>query len=152
LSNSSIKTGSTIIMAMAVYALVISLLWIFITEVMFVSDYLAVTGQSLTEAIATGSQTAQLWLTTKRFWGIALLTISILIIGITSKSYSKGEKWSWYTLLVSGSILWGSLIGYKMAIGYFQLHPSSMTFIVGAILFVIGLVVPAKTIFSKKTK
>jgi hypothetical protein len=139
-------------MAMAVYALVISLLWIFITELMFVSDFLAVTGQNLIDALAAGSQSAELWLTTKRFWGIALLTISILIIAITSKSYSKGEKWSWYTLLVSGSILWGSLIGYKVAIGYFQLTPSSMTFIVGAILFVIGLVVPAKTIFSKKSK
>jgi hypothetical protein len=137
-------------MAMAVYALVISLLWIFITEIMFVSDYLAVTGQSLTDALATESQSAQLWLTTKRFWGIALLTISILTIAITSKSYSKGEKWSWYTLLVSGSILWGSLIGYKVTIGYFQLTPSSMTFIVGAILFVIGLGIPAKAILSKK--
>jgi hypothetical protein len=137
-------------MAMAVYALVISLLWIFITEIMFVSDYLAVTGQSLTDALATESQSAQLWLTTKRFWGIALLTISILTIAITSKSYSKGEKWSWYTLLVSGSILWGSLIGYKVTIGYFQLTPSSMTFIVGAILFVISLGIPAKAILSKK--
>ncbi len=151
MANSPIKIGSTIMMIMAVYALVISILWITITEVMFVSDYLAVTGQSLTDALATGSQTAQLWLTTKRFWGIGLLTISTLFVAITSKSYSKGEKWSWYTLLVSGSILWGSLIGYKVAIGYFQLHPSSLTFIVGATLSAIGLVVPAKAILSKKS-
>jgi len=148
--SDSIKIGSTIMMAMAVYAFVVFLLWITITEVMFVSDYFAVTGQSLTDDLVSGSQTAQLWLTTKRFWGVALLSVSFLIIGITSKSYSKGEKWSWYALLVSGSILWGSLIGYKITIGYFQLHPSSMTFIVGAILFVIGLVIPAKAILSKK--
>lgn len=152
MSNSSIKIGSTIMMAMAIYAFVVFLLWITITEVMFVSDYFAVTGQSLTDALASGSQTAQLWLTTKRLWGIALLTVSILIISITSKSYSKGEKWSWYTLQVSGSILWGSLIGYKLAIGYFQLHPSSLTFIVGAILFAIGLLLPAKAILNKKAK
>lgn len=150
--SDSIKTGSTIMMAMGIYAFVVFLLWITITEVMFVSDYFAVTGENLTDAITSGSQTAQLWLTTKRFWGIALLVVSILIIGITSKSYTKGEKWSWYTLLISGSILWGSLIGYKITIGYFQLHPSSMTFIIGAILFVIGLALPAKAILSKKDK
>jgi len=138
-------------MAMAVFAFVISLLWITITEVMFVSDYLGYTGQDLSTALATGSKAAELWLTTKRLWGIELLTISLLMISITARSYSKGEKWSCYALLVTGSILWGSLIGYRVAIGYFQPSASSMTFVVGAILFAIGIVLPVKAIFGKKS-
>ncbi len=148
--ESSIKIGSSIMMAMAVFAFVISLLWITITEVMFVSDYLAYTGQDLSNALAAGSKAAELWLVTKRLWGLELLTVSLLMISITARSYSKGEKWSWYTLLVTGFILWSSLIGYKVAIGYFQPSASSMTFIVGAILFTIGIVLPAKAIFGKK--
>jgi hypothetical protein len=70
---------------------------------------------------------------------------------VTVRSYSKGERWSWYALLVTGCILWGSLIGYKVAIGYFQLTMSSMTFIIGAILFAVGLMVPAKAILSEKS-
>ena len=151
LQETSIKVGSSLMMAMAVYAFVISILWISITEVMFVSDFLAYTGQSLSDALAAGSKSAELWLTAKRLWGVELLGISSLMIFITSKSYSKGEKWSWYALLVSGCILWGSLIGYKVALGYFQLTMSSMTFIVGAILFAIGIAVPAKAILGKKS-
>lgn len=151
LQKKSIKIGSSLMMAMAVFAFVISILWISITEVMFVSDFLAYTGQSLSDALAAGSKSAELWLTAKRLWGVELLGISSLMIFITSKSYSKGEKWSWYALLVSGCILWGSLIGYKVEIGYFQPTMSSMTFIVGAILFAIGIAVPAKAILGKKS-
>ncbi len=151
MSKSPIKIGSSIMMAMAVFAFVISILWISITEVMFVSDFLAYTGQSLSDALSAGSKSAELWLATKRLWGFELLLISILIIFITAKSYAKGEKWSWYALLVAGCVLWGTLIGYKVAIGYFQPSVSSMTFIVGAILFVIGIAVPAKAVFSQNS-
>ena len=149
--KSAVKIGSSIMMAMAVFALVISILWVFITEVMFVSDFLAYTGQSLSDALTAGSEAAELWLLTKRLWGVELIAISLMVIFITAKSYSKGEKWSWYALLVIGCILWGSLIGYKVAISYFQPTMSSMTFIVGAILYAIGIAVPAKAILSKKS-
>ena len=151
MAKSSIKVGSSIMMAMAVFALVISILWVTITEVMFVSDFLAYTGQGLSDVLAAGSKSAELWLLTKRLWGVELLTTSLLMMFITARSYSKGEKWSWYALLVAGCILWGSLIGYKLAIGYFQPTMSSMTFIVGAILFAFGLAVPAKAILSEKS-
>ena len=151
LSKSTLRIGYSIMMAMAVFALVVSILWISITEVMFVSDFLAYTGQSLSDALAAGSKSAELWLTTKRLWGLELIGISVLMIFVTARSFSKGEKWSWYGLLVTGCILWGSLIGYKVAIGYFQPSMSSMTFIVGAILFAIGLAVPAKAILGKKS-
>ena len=151
MSKSTLRIGYSIMMAMAVFALVVSILWISITEVMFVSDFLAYTGQSLSDALAAGSKSAELWLTTKRLWGLELIGISVLMIFVTARSFSKGEKWSWYGLLVTGCILWGSLIGYKVAIGYFQPTMSSMTFIVGAILFAIGLAVPAKAILGKKS-
>ena len=66
LAKSTVKIGSSIMMAMAIFALVVSVLWISITEVMFVSDYLAYTGQGLSDALAAGSKAAELWLTTKR--------------------------------------------------------------------------------------
>ena len=151
MSKSTVKIGSSIMMVMAVFALVISILWVSITEVMFVSDFLAYTGQGLSDAMAAGSKSAELWLTTKRLWGFELIGISALMMFVTARSYAKGERWSWYALLVTGCILWGSLIGYKLAIGYFQPTMSSMTFIVGAILFAIGITVPARAILTKKS-
>lgn len=151
MQESSVKIGSVFMIAMGVYALVVSLFWIFLTDVMFVSDFTAYTGQSLADALASGSKSAELWLVVKRLVGVELLPASLLMIFITQKSYSRGEKWSWYALLIGGIIIWGSLIGYKVAIGYFQLTPSSMTFIIGAILFVIGIVLPAKAILGKNS-
>ena len=151
MSKSTVKIGSSIMMVMAVFALVISILWVSITEVMFVSDFLAYTGQGLSDAMAAGSKSAELWLTTKRLWGFELIGISALMMFVTARSYAKGERWSWYALLVIGCILWGSLIGYKLAIGYFQPTMSSMTFIVGAILFAIGITIPARAILTKKS-
>lgn len=136
--------------AMGVYALVISLLWIFQTEVMFVSIYEGYTGQSLSDAIAAGSKSAELWLITQRLIGVELLSTSILIIFVCQKSYSRGEKWSWYALLMAGIVTWGSLIGYKVVTGYFEATLSSLTFIIGAILFVIGITLPAKAILGNK--
>ena len=94
-------------MAMTVYALVVSLLWVSITEILFVSDFLAFTGYDLSGSLASGSKSAELWLLTKRFWGVELLAASLLMIFITAKSYNKGEKWSWYALLVTSCIFWG---------------------------------------------
>lgn len=150
MSKSYLKIGSSIMMAMTVFALVVSLLWLLITEVMFVSDFLAYTGENLSDALAQGSKSAELWLLTKRIWGVELFTISLLMLFVTAKSYKKGEKWSWYALLITGCIFWGSLIGYKLVIGYFQPTISSLTFIVGAVLFAIGIIVPANGILSEK--
>lgn len=151
MQDSSVKMASNFMMAMGVYALVVSLFWIFLTDVFFVSEFGAYTGQNLADALASGSKAAELWLIVKRLIGVELLPLSVLTIFITQKSYRRGEKWSWYALLIAGSITWGSLIGYKIAIGYFQPTPSSMTFIIGAILFVIGIALPVKAILGTKS-
>jgi len=153
MQSSSVRIGSSIMMAMGIYTLVISLLWIFLTEVGFVSDFAAYTGQTWSDYSATSPKYAMMYIITKRLIGFQLLPISILIILIAQKSYSRGEKWSWYALLVSGVVTWGSLIGYRIVIGYFVFDTlaraaSTMTPIVGLVLLVIGLTVPAKEIFG----
>ena len=150
--GSLFKIGSSVMGAMSVYALVISLLWIFQTEVLFVSVFEGYTGQSLSDALAAGSKSAELWLITQRLIGVELLPLSLLMIFICQKSYRKGEKWSWYALLIAGTVTWGSLIGYKVVTGYFEATLSSLTFIVGLILFVIGITLPAKAILGDKSE
>ena len=46
-------------MAMGIYALVVSLVWIFPPDKMFVSDFVAYTGQSLSDAVASGFKPAE---------------------------------------------------------------------------------------------
>ena len=143
---SSVRNGSWVMYAMGIYTLVMSLFWIFLTEVVFVSDFLAFTGQSYADYLASSPNLAEIYMITKKLWGITMLLASILIIFITRKSYSKGEKWSWYALLIAGVMLWGGLIGYRFVIGY--VAPSIVTFVIGTVLFIIGIVLPAKEILS----
>jgi hypothetical protein len=148
--SKSIKSGTTVMMIMSIFALVLSLMWIFITEIMFVSDFAAYTGQTFADYLVTDPAYAEIYIITKKLLGISLLATSTLMTYITHKAYSRGERWSWFALLVAGGIMWGSLIGYKIVIGYFDLSTSSMTFIVGAILLAVGLALPAKAILGRK--
>ena len=152
MQTKSAKIGSSFMMAQGVYALVVSLFWIFLTKVMFVSIFAGYTGQTLSDALVSHPKPAELWLITQRLVGVELFPVSLLMIFITRKSYSKGEKWSWYALLIAGAVTWGSLIGYKAVTGYFDPTPSSMTFIIGAILFIIGISLPAKAILGQKSE
>jgi len=148
MQTSSVKIASKIMYVMGIYTLVMSLFWIFLTEVIFVSDFLAFTGQSYADFLASSPEPAELYIITKKLWGVTMLLISLLIIFITKKSYSKAEKWSWYALLITGIMLWGSLMGYRFVIGY--IAPSIVTFVIGTALFVIGIALPAKEILSKR--
>lgn len=147
MQSSSVRSGSWVMYVMGIYALVMSLFWIFLTEVVFVSDFLAFTGQSFPDYLTSSPNFAEIYIITKKLWGILMLLASILIIFITKKSYCKGEKWSWYALLIAGVILWGGLIGYRFVIGY--VAPSIITFVIGAVLFIIGIVLPAREILQK---
>ena len=154
MQDSLVKIASIIMTAMGVFTLVISLLWIFMTEVGFVSDFEAYTGSTYTDYLASSPKFAEIYIITKRLIGVEMFPISILIILITQKSYSKTEKWSWYALLITGTILWGSLLAYRISIGYFSFDTplrasSSMTPIVGLILLIVGLALPAKKFLSK---
>jgi hypothetical protein len=152
----AIKRGSTVMMIMGVFTLVISLLWIFLTDVGFISDFETFMGQPWQDYVRSYPQHAEIYLITKRLIGVEMLPISILILLITQKCYRRAEPWSWFALLITGSILWGSLIVYRLSIGYFSFDTplrasSSMTPIVGLIMLLIGLALPAKTIFQSNT-
>jgi hypothetical protein len=148
----SARIGSSLMMAQAVYALVVSLMWVFLTEVMFISIYAGYTGETLSDALAGHSKPAELWLITQRLVGVELVAISLLMIFITQRSYRKGEKWSWFALLIAGGVMWGSLIGYKAVTGYFDPTLSSATFIIGAIVFIIAISLPAKAILGQRSE
>jgi hypothetical protein len=122
----------------------------FVTDVMFVSIFAGYTGQTLADALASQSKAAELWLITQRLVGVLLFAISVMMIFVTQKSYNKGERWSWYALLIAGAVTWGSLIGYKIVTGYFDPTISSTTFIIGALLFITGISLPAKAILGKR--
>jgi len=147
MQKSKIEIGSFLILFMSMYILVMSILWIFLTEIMFVSDFAYVTGYQFSEHPDT--VLSGFYIITKKLIGFILLANGFMILLINQKSYRKGEKWSWYAILIGGGISWGTFIGYKIFIGYIGL--SMITFAIGAILLVIGLGFPAKEILRRSS-
>ena len=134
--------------AMGWYTLVIAVLWVFITEIMFVSDFLAFTGQTYADYLAAYPVFAEFYIITKKLVGIVMVIVALQILVITRYGYEKGEKWSWVALLVLGGLLWGTLIGYRAYIGY--LGGSTIAFIVGAAIYIFAMIIPAKEIWAGK--
>ena len=76
-----------------------------------------------------------------------VLAVSILGIFLALTSYRKGEKWSWFAFLVSGIIVWGSHVAYYTALAS---STNMVLMLIGLVLLVIGLVIPAKAILGGK--
>ena len=148
MSEKSLKIGSSLMAVMGIFALVIAVLWIFITEIMFVSDFLFFTGVSYQDYLAASPIYAEFYIITKKLVGLMMLAVSIPILFINQSGYKNGERWSWYALLITGGLLWGTLLGYRVFIGY--IGGSSITFVVGIVLWLLALLIPIKSFFWKE--
>jgi hypothetical protein len=148
LSETSLKVGSTIMFGMGIFALIMSILWIFITEIMFVSDFLFYTGGSFQDYLVASPTYAEIYIITKRLVGFMILAAAVPILFITHKSFQKGERWSWYALFITGGLMWGTLLGYRIFIGY--IGGSSITFVAGLALWLLALLIPVKEFFGKE--
>lgn len=148
MSEKSLKIGSTLMAVMGVFALVIGILWVLITEIMFVSDFLFFTGESYQEYLLASPVYAEFYIITKKLVGFMILAVSIPILFINQSGYKNGERWSWYALFITGGLLWGTLLGYRIFIGY--IGGSSITFVAGIVLWLLALLIPIKSFFGKE--
>lgn len=149
MARSFIKIGTSLMAAMGIFALAVSIAWILITDIMFVSDFLFYTGQSFADYLAAEPLYAEIYIITKKLIGVAMLIISLQILFINKFGYERGERWAWFALLISGGLLWGMLIGYRVLIGY--VGGSMITFVVGAVLYILAILLPAKEILAKES-
>lgn len=148
MSEKSLKIGSTLMAVMGVFALVIGILWVLITDIMFVSDFLFFTGESYQEYLLASPVYAEFYIITKKLVGFMILAVSIPILFINQSGYKNGERWSWYALFITGGLLWGTLLGYRIFIGY--IGGSSITFVAGIVLWLLALLIPIKSFFGKE--
>ena len=130
------------------YILGMGILMIFVTEIMFISDFHAYTGVTYQTYYETNQVYAEIFIIQKKLMGLMVSALGILTLFVVKQGFSKGQKWSWYAILIIGVIIWGSFIGYKIIIEYYG--GSMITFVVGAVLLVLGLIFPASEFFKKK--
>ena len=105
----------------------------------------AFTGQSLS---AISPKIAEYIL----FWfimcGVTVLAVTVLGFAVTLMSFRRGERWSWYALLIGNTLGWGyhtvSLLFWAGEI------PNAMIGVVMLLITYIALAISAKDILSKK--
>ena len=146
--SSKIKTGKKFMQITGWFMVVMSIFWVFATDIVFVSDFMGYTGSSFADYKLIAPDYANIYIITKKLVGLMILASGILTLFITHNSYSNVEKWSWYALLSTAIVIWGSLLGYRVYIGY--VAPSMITFILGFALNLAGLIIPAKEFLEKK--
>jgi len=147
----SIKTGWKIMLAMGIYMAALGLFLIAAPQVGFEKAFAAFTGNSWTNFAPANAKPSELFLILNKFVGANVLSAAALVIGITLTSYRKGARWSWYTLLVSGIIGWGSCLTFHVTIGIREALMSGLISIMGTIIFIVAIVIPAKAILTKKS-
>ena len=130
--------------------IVISLVQIFSAEAMFSSEFEAFTADSWSDYVANSAKPAELFLINQRIIGASMFIIGLLAALIAWKSYSRGEKWSWYGFLVIGVLGWGTMLTYYVVIDYL-VAATLVLWIIGLGLFVVGITVPAKAVLSGKS-
>lgn len=144
---SSVKIAWKVMLAIGIYTVVIGLLSIFLTKTLFAPDFASFTAESWSDFLTNNSKPAELFIIMQRQAGVMILIVGLFVALMAWKSYSKAEKWSWYTLLVTGVIGWGSAVAYYVVVG----DPlGRIMTIAGAVVFVIAIALPAKAILGKK--
>ena len=147
---SSIKIGWKVMLAMGIYLAALGVFLVAAPQLVFEEEYRTFTGKSWPDFISSSPKASQLFLMLVKFLGAHLLSIAALVIGITLMAYRKAEKWSWFTLLISGIIGWGGALSYFVTLGIAGAPFDSLLVIIGTVLFVIAIALPAKAILGKK--
>ncbi len=147
MESKALKTGSIVMVVMAVYGLILLLIWLFAAEALTTPVFDSFIGQTWSDFVTANAKAADLWAMNNRLTVATTIAVSILGIFLALTSYRKGEKWSWFAFLVSGIIVWGSNVPYATALAALM---NTVLMLIGLVLLVIGLVIPAKAILGGK--
>ncbi len=129
--------------------LLFGLVFTFIPDVMLSSGFESFTGQSWSAFVSASPKTADwILLTAGRMFGVHILVIAILLFAITLTSFRRGERWSWYALLISSSL---GMILDIVAVYIMGLMPIVAIDIGVLLLVYIASGISAKDILGKKS-
>jgi len=147
MESKALKTGSIVMVVMAVYGLILGLILHFGAKALIPPVFDSFTGQTWSDFVTANAKAADLWMMNNRLTVAMALAVSIIGIFLALTSYRKGEKWSWFAFLVSGIIVWGSNLAYYIALASLM---NTIIMLIGLVLLVIGPVIPARAILGSE--
>jgi len=100
---------------------------------------------AVSDISALGQNLLEFMTFTTQMLGVVMLFASLLFCVTTLIPYRKREKWSWYAMLIIGGIyIFGAL-----TLTYIGMTSHAPVSIVMALLWIVGLALPAKEFLSK---
>jgi len=113
----------------------------------FVPSFETFTGQTWVKFSASSPRLADLYVMYLQWAGVIFLAVGAAVCSMSLRPYRKGERWSWYSLLIVGIVPLIGTISFDWRLGEMTGVGLGLIYL---ILLVIALMLPAKIILSKK--
>lgn len=142
-----LRIAVIIMVAMLVFAGVYSFMSIFAPKLIAGSGFEASTGTTL-DSIRDDAYLKS-YLYANRTSGIFALGTTIAGFFIIFTGFRKKEQWAWWAVLIVGGLvwIWGLVNGLIVGDTF-----NSIMYLVGTVLVIVGLLVPVKIFFTKKSE
>jgi hypothetical protein len=140
------KKVATIILVIALaYSGVYAIMVISATQFIVGSSFEGITGKELSSVQDQGYVTTLI--NVGRYMGVFALTTVILLFVILFTGFRNTEKWAWWAILFVGVGIWA----YGIITNILEKDTlNSLLHIIGAVIFLVGILLPVKVFFTKK--
>jgi hypothetical protein len=81
------------------------------------AGYEGFTGGSWQQLAATAPKTAEYVMLLFRMYGVYIVAFALLAIAIAANSFRRGERWTWWALLVANTIAFAAAMAYDRIVG-----------------------------------
>jgi hypothetical protein len=141
-----LKVATIILLIMLLFGGVYSLMLIFAPKLILSSSFETTTGEKLEDI----SKTSYLKVMVNEMMHMGALGVAAVVpcIFILFTAFQKAEKWAWWAILITGVIAWGYGFVESTITGDML---NSLLHLIGLVIFLVGLLLPVKTFFAKKT-
>ena len=147
MAQQSISIAWKVYLAYGIYIAVLGLLMLVMPRAVFVGQFESFTGTAWAEFTETNVKVGDFIGLVFRHLGCMALLVGVFKIFIASYPYRKAEAWSWWTALTIGVIAYSFILPYGIIVGDMA---TLFINIVGVVLFLVAIVLPARAMLSKK--
>jgi hypothetical protein len=106
------------------------------------AGYEGFTGGSWQHLVATSPKTAEYTTLLFRMFGTYCVAFSLLAIAVAAYGYRRGERWTWWALLVGNTIAFVSAMAYDRIVGAIGPFELSEYLVLGAIYGSLAVTAP----------
>ena len=142
----SVRISWKIMMVPPICALLVGLILTVAPGISVAQNFQSFMGQPWADFVASNAKLGAFLSMLSRVLGVQLIISAIVAIAITLTAYRRGEKWSWYILLVGNTLGYGSGLVWEAAT---DLIPILVVYAIILLVAYVGLAISAKAILTK---